>query len=330
MLDHVTGPPAQASQGFRRMFREGALTLGVFFPIEAFGGDRPTMEDQEWLARRAEELGFAALWFRDVPLRDPSFGDVGQVYDPWVYLSWIAAQTNSIALATGAIVLPLRHPLHTAKASASIDRLSGGRLVLGVASGDRATEFPAFDVSLENRAELFRENISVLQRALAGYFPEIVSSYGRMQGVDLAPKPLGDLPILVAGSSRQTLDWIAEHADGWVTYPRAIAAQRAAASKWHAAVSRFNSGAWKPFAQSFCVDLSADPLESPIPIHLGFRGGRTSVLEYLEALREVGVAHVALNLKCGRRPAADVIEEIGTEILPKLSFNRFGDQPNVD
>ena len=70
--------------GFRRMFAPGRLTVGVFFPIEAFERDEPTMREQERLARRAEELGFAALWVRDVPLRDPSFGDLGQVYDPWV------------------------------------------------------------------------------------------------------------------------------------------------------------------------------------------------------------------------------------------------------
>ena len=92
--------------GFRRMFAPGRLTLGVFFPIEAFAGDEPTMRRQERLARRAEELGFAALWVRDVPLRDPNFGDIGQVYDPWVYLGWIAAKTRTIALATGSIILP--------------------------------------------------------------------------------------------------------------------------------------------------------------------------------------------------------------------------------
>jgi luciferase-type oxidoreductase len=119
-----TASPADCV-GFRRMFAPGRLTVGVFFPIEAFSGDEPTMRGQERLARHAEDLGFAALWFRDVPLRDPNFGDVGQVYDPWVYLGWIAAQTSAIALATGSIVLPLRHPLHTAKAAASVDRLSG-------------------------------------------------------------------------------------------------------------------------------------------------------------------------------------------------------------
>src|SRR5690242_1326664 len=105
MANKMTG--VSNSPGFKKMFTPNRLTVGVFFPIEAFERDEPTMRDQERLAQRAEELGFAALWFRDVPLRDPNFGDIGQVFDPWVYLGWIAAQTRSIALATGSIALPL-------------------------------------------------------------------------------------------------------------------------------------------------------------------------------------------------------------------------------
>src|SRR4029079_1702567 len=118
-----------------------------------------------------------ALWTRDVPLRDPNFGDVGQIYDSWVWLGWIAAQTPTIALATGSIILPLRHPLHTAKAAASVDRLSGRRLVLGVASGDRPVEFPAFGVAFEKRDALFRENLRVLRQVLEEDFPELHSHY---------------------------------------------------------------------------------------------------------------------------------------------------------
>jgi alkanesulfonate monooxygenase SsuD/methylene tetrahydromethanopterin reductase-like flavin-dependent oxidoreductase (luciferase family) len=84
---------ASDSNGFKKMFAPGRLTLGVFFLIEAFERDEPTMRHQERLARRAEDLGFAGLWVRDVPLCDPCFGDLGQVHDPWVYLGWIAAQT---------------------------------------------------------------------------------------------------------------------------------------------------------------------------------------------------------------------------------------------
>lgn len=306
------------SPGFRRMFAPNRLTLGLFFPIEAFAGDRPAMRDQERLARRAEELGFAALWFRDVPLRDPGFGDVGQVFDPFVYLAHIAAQTRAIALATGAVVLPLRHPLHTAKAAASVDRLSGGRLVLGIASGDRAIEFPAFDVDRAKRDELFRENLRVMRVALETEFPSITSCYGALRGADLVPKPTGRLPVLVAGSSRQTLGWIAEHADGWIVYPRPLALQKVNATAWHLAAAQAAHGRFKPLAQSLYIDLTDRAADPPSPIHLGFRGGRNAVSDHLDGLAEIGVNHVALNLKYGRRPADEVLEEIGAEILPRL------------
>jgi luciferase-type oxidoreductase len=251
------------AQGFRRMFAPGRLTLGVFFPIEAFEGDEPTMRDQEWLAHRAEELGFAALWVRDVPLRDPTFGDIGQVYDPWVYLGWIAAQTSKIALATGSIILPLRHPLHTAKAAASVDQLSKGRLVLGVASGDRPVEFPAFNVDFDRRDVLFRENLRVIREVLAAEFPSVQSVYGTLFGTaDLVPKPTGRLPILVTGNSRQSLEWIAQHADGWITYPRPIERQARIAARWRAAVAANDPGG----VQTVC----------PIFIHRSERRSRPS------------------------------------------------------
>jgi len=307
------------SIGFQKMFAPGRLTLGVFFPIEAFKADQPTMRNQEYLARRAEELGFAALWFRDVPLRDPNFGDVGQVYDPWVYLGWIAAQTRTIALATGSIILPVRHPLHTAKAAASIDQLTGGRFVLGVASGDRPIEFPAFGIDPDERDMLFRENLRVIREVLADEFPTVQSSYGTLFGTaDLVPKPSGRLPIMVTGSSRQGMGWIAEHSDGWITYPRSLAQQAEVALRWRGAVEAVAPGAFKPFTQSFYVDLSDDPDQPPQPIHLGIRGGRHALLRHLEGLRSVGVHHVILNLKYGTRDAAEVLDEIGQEVLPQL------------
>jgi luciferase-type oxidoreductase len=307
-------------KGFRRMFAPHRLTLGVFFPIEAFAGDQPTMAGQERLARRAEALGYAALWCRDVPLRDPAFGDVGQVYDPWVYLGWVAAQTTDIALATGALVLTLRHPLHTAKGVASVDRLSGNRLVLGVASGDRPVEFPAFGIDFDQRSALFRDNLRVVKTVLGEEFPQLQWPHGTLDGsADLIPKPITPVPMLVTGHSGQSLEWIAKHADGWITYPRGLPRQAEVAAQWRAAVEIAAPGSFKPFVQSLYVDLSDDPDAAPTPIHLGFRGGRHFVLRFLEALRSVGVNHVILNLKYGARNAGDVLDEIGQEILPRLA-----------
>lgn len=319
MLKATEAATIADSAGFRRMFAPNRLSLGLFFPIEAFEKDEPAMRDQPALARRAEELGFAGLWTRDVPLRDPNFGDLGQVYDPWVWLGWIAAHTSTIALATASIILPLRHPIHTAKASASVDQLTGGRFVLGVASGDRLIEFPAFGVDLDERDALFRENLAVIRKLLVEAFPNIQSSYGRMTGMaDLVPKPVTRLPVLVTGSSRQDFAWIAAHADGWITYPRALASQAELVAKWRAAVAIASPGAFKPFVQSLYIDLAEASNEPPRPIHLGFRAGRTFMLNFLNQLASIGVNHVILNLKYGRRPAAEVLEEVGREVLPHL------------
>lgn len=303
--------------GFSRMFQPGRLTLGVFFPIEAFEGPHPKMTDQVALARRAHELGFAALWFRDVPLLDPRFGDVGQIYDPWTYLGFIAAQTQHIALATGSIVLPLRHPLHVAKAAASVDVLSGGRMVLGVATGDRPVEFPAFGRPFETRGEAFRESLAFMRRAWREHFPEIQSSHGTLTGADLVPKPcLSDLPVMVTGWAQQSLEWIARHADAWVMYPQPTPVQAAKLRAWAQAQARVAGATAKPFGQSLYIDLAREPDARPVPIHLGYRLGHRPLVVLLRELRDIGVAHVALNLKYGSRSAAEVLEELGAEVLP--------------
>jgi luciferase-type oxidoreductase len=307
--------------GFRALFAEPRLTLGLFFPLEAYRGDTPTMLHQDALARRAEELGFAALWFRDVPLRDPGFGDVGQIYDPWVYLGHVAALTRRVALVSGAIVLPLRHPLHVAKAAASVDRLSGGRFVLGIATGDRAAEAEAFGVPLESRAERFRDHVGVLRSAWTESPPRVLQGALAPVGLDLIPKPLvGDLPLLVVGRSQQSLEWIAHAAEGFVTYPRPPVQQQRVLDEYRAAAAA--SGVVPHVAQSLYVDLLEEKDAPPRPIHLGWSLGREPLVELLERYRTIGIAHVVLNLKYGQRPAAEVIEEIGTEVLPRVTAPR--------
>lgn len=318
LLVNKTSRPGEA-QGFQRMFAPDQLTLGVYFPIEKFHGDQPTMERQEHLARRAEELGFAALWLRDVPLRVRHYGDIAQVYDPWTYLCWIAAHTRTIALAIDSLLLPLRHPLHTAKAAASLDRLSGGRLVLGVGSGGETAEFAAFGVDHAQRSALFRENFRVIRSVLAEEFPHLQSSYGVLSGeADLVPKPTGWLPMLVTGHSGQRLSWIAQHADGWITMPRGLGRQTDVALHWRTAVARTSPAQFKPLIQPLHIDLTDKPGDPATAIHLGFRGGRNAMFHLLDARRGIGINHVILNFKHGARDAEEVLEEIGNEILPLL------------
>lgn len=301
-------------KGYSRMYQENKLTLGLFFPIESYMGDVPEMniEKQMKLAKRAEELNFASLFVRDVPLRDPNFGDVGQIYDPFTYLGYVAANTEKIALGTGSIILTLRHPLHVAKAAASVDRLSGERLILGVATGDRPIEFPAFAVNPEDRSELFREAVAVIRKAWKEHFPTIDSGRVHLANGDLLPKPkLSDIPLMVTGHSGQSPEWIAENSDGWIYYPRGLKFQKMLIDNWRSLTDEF-----KPFTQSLYVDLAEDPYHVPIPIHLGFRTGRVFLIEFLEDLRDAGVNHVIINLKYGQRPVEEVIEELGEFVLP--------------
>ena len=124
------------------------------------------LDEQMILAKKAENLGFASLFVRDSPLYDSNFGDVGALYDPWVFLAYVAAHTDRIALGTSSIVTTLRHPLHVAKSAASLDKISNQRLLLGVATGDRPIEFPAFKVDVNEKAALFRESISGNEKSL--------------------------------------------------------------------------------------------------------------------------------------------------------------------
>ncbi|OAV54438.1 5,10-methylene tetrahydromethanopterin reductase [Rhizobium sp. WYCCWR10014] len=310
-------------RGYASMFAPGQLTVGVYFPIEAFEGPEPAMLDQIELAQRAERLGFAAVWARDVPLNDPSFGDLGQIYDPFVWLATIAARTSAIALATGAVILPLHHPIDVAKAAASLDHLSGGRFVFGVASGDRPVEYPAYGRDASLRGELFRDAFRYVDALLSKKFPVHASAhYGHLGGGgDLVPKPLSSrLPTLVTGRSQQSLDWIAEYSDGWLTYPRDAIQQAQVASGWREALHRLGAG-FKPLAQSLYLDLADDSDTPPSRIHLGYRVGRRRLSVLLEELRALGVNHVALNLRFSRRPVAEVLDEIGAEVIPDFSIS---------
>ena len=187
-LDEMTFP--KINRGYNTTFRENRLSLGLVVPIENYGRNAvPTMEHHVERVQLAEELGFSAVWLRDVPFNVPSFGDAGQTYDPFVYLGFLAAKTENIALATGSIVLPLRHPAHVAKAAATADVLSGGRLILGIASGDRPEEYPALNMPFEKRGARFRESFEYIERMWENN-PEFSNEYGSPYGgMDMLPKP---------------------------------------------------------------------------------------------------------------------------------------------
>ena len=329
MHKHANDSAFQAiNRGYNATFRPGRLSLGLVVPLETYTtGPVPTMTLHVERVQLAEELGFSAIWLRDVPFNVPSFGDAGQIFDPFVYLGLLAAQTEQIALGVASIVLPLRHPAHVAKAAASADVLSGGRLILGVASGDRPEEYPALNLSFADRGDRFRESFDYVRRMWEDA-PAFENTYGSPNldypagGMDMLPKPTsGKWPLLINGRSQQDPEWIARNGEGWITYPRGIGAQEKIITRWRELI-KAAGGPSKPAVQSLYVDLVDDPDAPPQQIHLGFRSGVNHLRAYLKSLEEIGINHVALNLRFNQA-------EIETT-LKRLADDALSDFPGAD
>lgn len=156
----------QSHNGFARTFKEHKLTLGITLPTEKNSGEisKLTLVEQMALVKSTDDMGFASLFVRDSPLLDPDFGDGGVLYDPFILLAYVVAHTKRLALGTASAVTTLRHPLHLAKSAASLDEMSQQRFLFGIATGDRAIEFPAFKVDGTKRSALFKESVFVMKK----------------------------------------------------------------------------------------------------------------------------------------------------------------------
>lgn len=321
MLDKIeTASFPRMNRAYNAVFRPGHMSIGLVVPLESYMRSAvPDMTRHIARAQLADALGFSALWLRDVPFNVPSFGDAGQVFDPFVYLGALAMTTRDIALGVASIVLPLRHPAHVAKAAASADVLSGGRLLLGIASGDRPEEYPALNMSFPDRGERFRESVDYI-RALARDCPQLETAQGTLTGgIDMLPKPsAGRLPLLITGGSQQAPDWVAQNGDGWMTYPRDTAAQGRVVADYRRRVTEAGLPD-KPVMQSLYVDLLDRRDALPRPIHLGFQSGTDFLRRYLSELRALGINHVALNLRFNRADNETTMQRIADEILPDLT-----------
>lgn len=308
------------NRGYNFVFRPNRLSLGLVLPLETYAtAPVPTMARHIERVQSAEELGFSAVWLRDVPFNVPSFGDAGQVFDPFVYLGLLAGQTERIALGVASIVLPLRHPAHVAKAAASADVLSGGRLILGVASGDRPNEYPAMGIPFSERGALFRESFDYIRR-MSEDAPAFDNHYGSPGGgMDLLPKPAANrLPLLITGSSQQDQEWIVRNGDGWMLYPRDSKTQAQVIREWRARISS-EGGPNRPIMEPLYVDLTEDPETPPQPIHLGLRLGARHLRAYLQSRQDIGVNHVALNLRFNRADIETTLKHLADDVLPEFS-----------
>lgn len=331
MDSHWVGGPAPRERlrymmsCFNRAFSElhspGRMTVGLMSPGPLKPGTMADLDFWLGLADRADRLGFGALWARDVPLVIPQGSDSqgSSLDDPFLWLAALAGATSRVALGTAGVVLPLRQPLHLAKSALTLDRVSHGRFVLGLGSGDRPEEFAPFAQSLERRGETFRQHWDLVRSALEPEPERRRLLQEATGGFDVMYPPERQIPMLAIGSARQTLQWIAGHAEGWATYYRARASQAGRLELWRQAVlQKAGEGSKRLLIQSTHLQLLEDPLAPAEPIELGLRGGRNAVLNRLLESKELGVDHVIVVLMPTPRPNEDVVQELGEEVIPFL------------
>jgi len=204
------------------------------FGIHLFTTDRGVAPAR--LAELAEERGFSTFWVPEhshIPARreaphpateDGSLPDVRYMHtlDPWVSLAGAAVLTSHIELGT-AVAMPVEHdPITLAKAVATLDHLSGGRVTVGVGFGWNTDELADHGVPPNKRRTVLREYLEAM-RALweqeeSSYFGDFV----HFEASWAWPKPVQSrVPVLVgAAGGKQTFAWIAQHADGWISAPR--------------------------------------------------------------------------------------------------------------
>jgi len=185
------------------------------------------------VAAEAEVIGFESLWMPEhlvFPVEMPpeySYTEDGYppmnsrlpTFDPWVVLGSVASRTESIRLATGVYILPLRHPIKVARSVVTLDRMSGGRVVLGIGVGWLSDEFDIVGEQFRDRGRRTDEMIE-LMRAL--WSEEVIEHHGEFYDIPpiyFEPKPIhraAGIPIVVGGTSKGALRRAGRLGDGWI------------------------------------------------------------------------------------------------------------------
>ncbi|MEE6271529.1 TIGR03619 family F420-dependent LLM class oxidoreductase [Streptomyces diastatochromogenes] len=207
---------------------QGRLVYGMQLPVQA----QSTLFAEEWeagagpadlvaVARAADRAGYAYVaCCEHVAIPRRLAGPMGTVwYDPVATLSYLAAVTERVRLLSHVAVVGLRHPLLGAKQYATVDRLSGGRLILGVGAGHVREEFEAVGVDFARRGAVLDEAIDALKAALGEEeFPEFKGERFAFGGLGQAPRPvqLPRPPVWVGGSSPAAVRRAAVRGDGWL------------------------------------------------------------------------------------------------------------------
>jgi probable F420-dependent oxidoreductase len=209
-------------------FGIGFATSGAFSNPELLGH----------LATTAERCGFESLWSVEhvaIPVNHLPYpgtkdgqmpgGDNVAIPDPLIPLAYVAAITKTIKLATGVLILPQRHPIYTAKEVATLDVLSGGRVMLGIGSGWMKEEFESLGINFHHRGARTDEAIQALRALWSSGTSSFEGKHFKFGLLHSSPKPIhNNVPIHVGGNSPAAARRAGRYGDGF--FPNAVNPER--------------------------------------------------------------------------------------------------------
>lgn len=305
---------------------EPRTRIGFMATVASRGAARRTAE-------LADRLGYDSIWVGDhlafpVPM-----------LDPLLQLAQLGAFSERVTLGTAVYLLPLRHPTSVAKQVATLDHLTGGRLIFGVGlGGEFPAEFAAAGVSVHERGARLSEGIDVLRALWTG---EAVSHQGRFWSfpeVRMLPHPVqpGGPPIWGGGRADAALERMGRKADGWISY--AVTPERyregltkiaKGAQEVGREIERFGTGhllfTWIDSSHERALEIASAHLSERYAMDFrraaqryGALGQPEDVAERIHALREAGVRDFALDLS-GPNAERDLqLERFAAEVRPLL------------
>jgi probable F420-dependent oxidoreductase len=316
------------------------MSVQVGLAIKNFVGpeETPDIDGILHYAERAEALGFESLWAWDHILLGvkPAF----PILDSLSTLTAIAARTSRIKLGTGVLVLPLRNPVVLAKVLSSLDHISKGRLILGVAAGWYEREFDAVGVPFRQRGRIMERNLDLLLRLWTEERVSMRVDELNLRDAVMAPRPYQSPKpsILIGGYAEPVLRRAGQRGDGWLTYfytPESFTASWEKVRRYAANAGRDPSTLTSTNQLAIYVGKSREEVEAPMrhwlstewdtaswsesTIEHAIRGSVEECVEQLQAHVSTGVDRLVL---IPYRYQLDQVEVIAREIMPRLIRER--------
>ncbi|WP_199828719.1 LLM class F420-dependent oxidoreductase [Streptomyces sp. XY413] len=312
-----------------RVFPEGRLVYGMQLPVQS----QSTIYAEPWeasataadlagIARAADRSGFGYVATCDhVAIPRRLAGPMSTVwYDPVATLSFLAGITEHVRLMSHVAILGLRHPLISAKQYATLDHLSGGRLILGVGAGHVQEEFEILGVDFARRGPVLDETLDALRAALGPEeYPEFEGELFSFKDLGQLPRPAQErIPVWVGGSSPAAVRRAAVRGDGWL--PQGDPRDRLPAQIARICELRAEAGVDAPFE----VGAITEALYVGEPAwDTGRRtltGKAEALAESLREYRALGVDQIQVRFRSrDRAELVDQITAFGAEVAPHLN-----------